>query len=318
MSSRVTPSIACVTGADAFMFGQIFLLLGSLARHSPGVRLYVCDFGFDAPQRDYLARTGRLLERPAGRPPARHVWDHKAALGAYVARLDADWVVWLDADLIILGDLPTLVGALCPEMEANDQIVAAAGSDALCLGSLKWLDRTPGFKQAMSARHLDCPYLNSGFIVCRSREFLDHWTAQATALPREFLFEQNAFNLVAYERPDHLRCLDPWVWNLYGPQFRSAQVLPAQGDVAVSGPSGRVHILHATSTEKEKDLERCDFHLHFDGALFRPQVQIVSCFQILKRYQMQLVATCIRAEMPALIASGFGDSARPLLGVLRD
>jgi hypothetical protein len=315
MSLRTAPSIAFVTGADAFMFGQIFLLLGSLARHSPGVRLYVCDFGFDAPQRDYLARTGRLLERPAGRPPARHVWDHKAALGAYIARLEADWVVWLDADLVILGDLPTLVGALCAEMEADDQIVAAAGSDAFSLGSLDWLERTPRFKQAMSARHLDCPYLNSGFIVCRSREFLDHWTAQTTALPREFLFEQNAFNLVAYEQPERLRRLDPWVWNLCGTEFRSAQVLTAQRDLALSGPSGRVHILHATSTEKAKDLERCDFHLHFDGALFRPQVRVVGCLQTLKRYQMHLVATCIQAEMPALIASGFGDPARPLLGM---
>ena len=316
MSSRAAPSIAFVAGAE--MFGQIFLLLGSLARHSPGVRLYICDFGFDAPQRDYLARTRRLLERPADLPPAWHVWDNKAALGAYVARLDADWVVWLDVDMVVLGNLPTLLGALCAEMEANDQIVAAAGSDAVRLGTLEWLDRTLAFGQALSTRHLDCPYLSSGLIVCRSREFLVRWTAQSMALPVEFLFEQNAFNLVAHERPERLRMLDPWLWNLSGPHFRSAKVVTMGRDLSITGPWGRVHILHATSTERRKDLLRCDFSLDFDGTLFRPQVLIVSCFEILRSYQRYLVATCIQAEMPALIASGFGDPARPLLGMLRD
>jgi hypothetical protein len=39
------PSIAFVTGVDAEMFGQLFLLLGSLRCNSSSVRLHVCDLG---------------------------------------------------------------------------------------------------------------------------------------------------------------------------------------------------------------------------------------------------------------------------------
>jgi hypothetical protein len=317
MSSHAAPSIAFVTGANAFMFGQLFLLLGSLARHCPGVPLHVCDFGFDTRQRDYLARTARLLELPRERPPRRHVWYDKASLGDFTERLDADCVVWLDADLIILDDLMARVQELLAQMQARDQIIAAAGSDASLLSAIDWLDRTPGFAQAMSGLDRRLPYLNSGFIVCRSREFLARWTARTNALPYEFLFEQNAFNLTAYEQPQRLRILDPWLWNICGPAFRSVEVVTTGRDLGLMGPSGKVRVLHATSTEKAKDLMRCDFHCRVDGIRFRPQVQIVSCFEALTKYQLDLVVECIRAELPALTASGLGGPGETLLGLPR-
>jgi hypothetical protein len=75
-------SIAFVTGVDAEMFGQLFLLPGSLRRNNSGVWLQVCDLGMTERQRDYLRRTRRLVQRPAGRGPPRHPWYDKAALGA--------------------------------------------------------------------------------------------------------------------------------------------------------------------------------------------------------------------------------------------
>jgi hypothetical protein len=86
------PSIAFVTGVDADMFGQLFLLLGSLRRNRSGVWLHVCDLGMTERQLDYLRRTGRLIQRPAGRGLPRHPWYDKAALGAYAEHLDAE--VW--------------------------------------------------------------------------------------------------------------------------------------------------------------------------------------------------------------------------------
>jgi hypothetical protein len=317
--SSAASATAFVTGIDADMFGQFFLLLGSLRRNSPGLSLYVCDLGLTDSQRDYLHRTGRLLARPAGRP-LTHVWYDKSALGAYTEELNADFVVWLDADLIILNDIVPLVRDVCTEMQVENQIIAAAGSlltfDALLtFGALDWLDRAPGFKRAMSALDLKSLYLNSGVIICRSREFLARWAKHSEALPFEFLFEQNAFNLAAYEQPESIRLLDPWVWNLCGTAFRSVEVIETGPDnLEVIGRSGRVSILHATSTERAKDLIKYDCHLKLNDTLFRPQFRIIRCFEALAKYQCNLVVECVTAEAQALIVSGFGSPGETLLG----
>ncbi len=315
--SGAAPTIAFITGVDADMFGQFFLLLGSLRRNSPGLWLQVCDLGLTDPQRDYLQRSRRLLARPADRGLSRHVWYDKAALGAYTERLNADFVVWLDADLIILNDIVPMVRDICAEMQAENRIVAAAGS-TLPFGALDWLDQAPAFKRAISTIDPKSPYLNSGVIICRSQEFLARWATHCEALPYEFLFEQNAFNLTAYEQPERIHLLDPWVWNLCGTAFRSVEVVPNGRDhLAVIGRSGRVNILHATSTERAKDLIHYDYHLKVNGTLFRPQFRIINCFEALVKYQCNLLIECVTAEAQALIASGFGSPGEPALGKLR-
>jgi hypothetical protein len=316
--SSTAATIAFVTGVDADMFGQFFLLLGSLRRNSPGVWLHVCDMGLTEPQRDYLRRTRRLLARPAGRQLPRHAWYDKAALGAYTEQLNADFVVWLDIDLIVLNDIIPLVRDVCVEMQAENRTVAAAGSTSLSFGALDWLDQAPGFKRAMSNLDLKSPYLNSGVIICRSREFLDRWATLCEALPYEFLFEQNAFNLAAYEQPERLRILDPWVWNLCGTAFRSIEVVPIGGDhVAVIGQSGRVNILHATSTERAKDLIRYDYHFKVNETLFRLQFRIIRCLEALVKYQIDLVTECVTAEAQVLITSSLGIPGESVLGTLK-
>jgi hypothetical protein len=221
MTGSPVPSIAFVTRVDAEMFGQLFLLLGSLRRNSPGVWLYVCDLG---------------------------------------------------------------------------------------------LDQAPGFKRALSALDPKLPYLNSGLIICRSRSFLARWATLCEALPCEFLFEQNAFNLAGYEKPGQIHMLDPWVWNLAGTTFRSVEIVRTGEDVAVIGQSGGVNILHATSSERANDLALYDYHITVNDTLFRPRIQVIKCFDTLLKYQLSLVDECIATEAPALIASGFGSPGEPVLG----
>jgi hypothetical protein len=312
------PTIAFITGVDADMFGQFFLLLGSLRHNSPDLWLHVCDLGLTDPQRDYLQGTGRLLARPAGRRP-RHVWYDKAALDAYTEGLNADFLVWFDADLIILSDIVPLVRDLCVNMQAKNQIVAAAASP-VTLGELEWLDRAPAFKRAISTLDLKFPYLNSGVIICYSREFLARWAKHCESLPFEFLFEQNAFNLAAYEQLERIRVLDPWVWNLCGPGFRSVQVVvTGPSDLEVIGRSGRVNILHATSTERAQDLINYDYHVKINDTLFRPQFRIVKCCESLVKYQCNLLIECVAAEAQTLIASGLGSPGKlVVLGTLEE
>jgi hypothetical protein len=321
MPSRISsgaPTIAFITGVDADFFGQLFLLLGSLRHNSPGLWLHVCDLGLTDPQCNYLQRTGRLLARPANRRLTRHPWYDKAALGAYTEGLNADFLVWFDADLIILNDIVPLVQDLCVAMQAENQIVAAA-PNPFPLGALHWLDRTPAFKRAISSLDMESPYLNSGVIICNSREFLARWAKHCESLPFEYLFEQNAFNLTAYEQPERIRVLDPWIWNLLGPAFRAVQVVPTGPfDLEIIGRSGRVNILHASSQAVSKegqneDIIACDFHEKVNDTLFRPQLKIIKCFEALVKYQFNLLSECITAEAQALIGSGFGSPGKVIV-----
>ena len=314
MASRISsgaPTITFITGVDADFFGQLFLLLGSLRHNSPGLWLHVCDLGLTDQQCNYLQRTGRLLARPADRRLTRHPWYDKAALDAYTGGLDADFLVWFDADLIVLSDIVPLVQDLCIAMQAENQIVAAAASPCP-LGALEWLDHAPAFKRAISSLDLESPYLNSAVIICNSREFLARWAKHCESLPFEFLFEQNAFNLTAYEQPERIRVLDPWIWNLSGPAFRSVQVVQTGPyDLEIIGRSGTVNILHATSSNSgNEDVRASDCHLEVNDTLFRPQLKIINCFEALVKYQFNLVSECITAEAQALIGSGFGSPGR--------
>jgi hypothetical protein len=228
-------------------------------------------------------------------------------------------VVWFDADLIILNDIVPLVQDICVAMQAENQIVAATSHtlgalDCLALGALDWLDRAPAFKRAISTLHPAeiSPYLNSAVIICNSREFLARWAKHCESLPFEFLFEQNAFNLTAYEQPERIRVLDPWIWNLSGPAFRSVQVVQTGPyDLEIIGRSGTVNILHATSSNSgNEDVRASDCHLEVNDTLFRPQLKIINCFEALVKYQFNLVSECITAEAQALIGSGFGSPGR--------
>jgi hypothetical protein len=199
-----------------------------------------------------------------------------------------------------LEDIAPAVRRLCAEMVAKDQVVAAAGTETFSFGDLDWLDRAPGFKRAMAALNMQFPYLNSGVIICHSRDFLARWAARSDAMPVELLFEQNAFNLVAYEQPARIHFLDPWVWNLCGTAFRSAHIAPNGQSLAVFGESGRVNVIHATSTDRAKDLCDSCVNVRVNGKLHRPRFRIIKCFEALVKYQFDLVKECITAEAAAL------------------
>src|SRR6516225_5166739 len=94
-TTKTRTRMVFVTGVDEIFFNQIFLLLGSLQRNSPGISLYVCDFGLSERQREFLRQKRMLLEVPAGIGNRRHVREYKAALVRYVADLHAECVVWL-------------------------------------------------------------------------------------------------------------------------------------------------------------------------------------------------------------------------------
>jgi len=304
-TDAVPPSICVVTGSDYRQFGQLFLLMGSLQRYCPGLKLHVCDFGLTEPQRRFLRRKGVLLEMPAGMAGRSHPWHYKAALGRYVAGLGWDAVVWLDADLIVLTDIGPLLAELYLGMRERGHILAVAGTGAT-IGQQLTIEKAPHFADLVVRFNLDrgAIYLNSGFFMCRSAEFLQQWSALCDTMAIEILFEQNAFNLVALTKPGGVQVVDLLRWNLCGNHLGMARVEASREGAVVMGPQGPAHILHATSSHAARDLHMADVNVTVDGTAFIARLRMISHPAGLRDFQQVLVAEAIATGARLLIESG--------------
>jgi hypothetical protein len=300
------PPIACVTGVDEQQFDQIFLLMASLRRNSPGIALHVCDFGMSDRQRDFLRRKNMLLEVPPGLGRGRHPWDCKAALGRYVAPLGAEAVVWLDADLIVLSDLGPLLAELNASLRQSGQGIAAAGTGTIA-GQLA-IDPAPHYASEVARYNPDLAYINSGFFLCRSAEFLRRWDQRTQAMSYEKLYEQNAFNLVACESREAVRVLDSLVWNACGQDVRLMTVERSERGVVVTGHRGQPHILHATSTDRARDIVIMILAVVINGIPFKPRLRMIRHPDMLLELQKELVLDSLKREFGLLEACGLGSS----------
>ncbi len=290
----MSPKLCLVTGVDAQMFPQLLLLCGSLRRYSPGLKLHVCDFGLTGPQRAFLRRRYVLLDTPPEIVP-RHAWDYKAALGRYVAQMQAETVVWLDADMIVLSDIEPPLRLLQEEMAAEGQDVAAADT-GLSIDALLAAYPAPHFASLMRGLDRSAPYLNSGFFLCRSRAFLDQWSAQNQAMHYERLYEQNAFNLVALADSEKIRILDRFRWNLVANDLRPLPMTVAGDVVVVTTPTGQPLILHATSNDSARDLAAVTLPLSLSGRKFETRLRMIRHPQDLLAFQQALTQQSIEAD----------------------
>src|SRR5215831_14054999 len=115
-----------LTGSDAQMFAQTLILMQSFAAAGGSHKLRICDFGLTKGQRRFLQKRGQLA---SAKPPIPqqydHPWHRKAALGRF-ADPDADAVVWLDADMVVVADVCAQVEMLVAEMKRTKHAIAAS------------------------------------------------------------------------------------------------------------------------------------------------------------------------------------------------
>lgn len=298
-----------VTGVNEPFFYQLFLLRELLRRNSPGVELLVCDFGVSGPQRRFLREQGILLEKPANAGAGLHPWHYKSMLGRYVAGLDAQPVVWLDADLIILSDIKAAMAALSVQMQAQGQILAAA-TQGISIG--QWLadNQAPHFAHLVAGADVTGPYLSAGMFLCRSAEWLAAWQEACLAMPLEMLFEQNAFNLMAMRAGLAVRPLDPWLWNLAGQHVRQTTFTQSGTGTSpvLESANGRAHILHATSIDRARDIKSLRWGMDVNGVVFHPRLQFIAHPEELLHYQINLAVDGLQASAHALVANGVLDA----------
>jgi hypothetical protein len=283
------------------MFFQLLLLGESLRRHSPGLTLHVCDFGLTEPQRAYVRRRFALLDKPD--VEARHPWDYKARLGRYVAGTACDAVVWIDADMMLLGDLEAPLQALYEELLANDQALAAPDV-GLGIGAQLAADPAPSYATLVEGFDPSTPYLSSGFFMCRAGGFFEVWAQQTALMNFEKLYEQNAFNLTALGSRQQVRILDRFRWNLGANELQTQKVEVTDGALAVTGPTGPVLILHATSDDRPSDLLMMTSTLVIGGHPFEATVRMIARPPEVLSFQRELTRRAMEAEAALLIHSG--------------
>jgi hypothetical protein len=159
----------------------------------------------------------------------------------FIAR-DVEAAVWLDCDVILTRDPRSEVAALVAAMQRSGVVIAACGS-GLDLGAfcLDWEAKGRNMAPFVELLHQFGvapyhPYLNT-------REWLVKWKNVTFGIEQHLLFEQNAFNAVAWLAPERIRLLDRH-WNLHS-DFDRISIGAGLGSLRCDGQE--VMVVHATS-----------------------------------------------------------------------
>ncbi len=290
-----------LTGANDKMFGQTLVLLQAVEEVGASGLVRVCDLGLTEGERRFLDSLGRLAVADPPLPGEfHHPWYHKAALVDY-ARPDAETVVWIDADMILMTDPRPHVDALLDEMRSEGRVVAAApdyhpsiGESIRHLGS-EGYDVSPFVRRlrehGISIEH---PYLNSAFIVADSREMLDAWKRITLETPEHCLWEQNAFNVAAWRDPGRVTVLDRGVWNLFGDDMAAASLSEDGSGLLWRGRP--VVVLHTTGKFCENVMRTFDVR----GVRFSTRLRAIT-EPHLRKHQLGLLDRFVQENEDALI-----------------
>lgn len=245
-------TIQFVTGTDAAMFAQTFILMQSLEETGATHHLTVCDFGMTSLQRRFLETRGQLATIPTLPKERQHPWYYKSALIDFIGH-KASTAVWLDADTMVMTDPGPAVESLVADMNASGHTVAACqDTPSMDIAGIVqfWMrtghDCTP-FIQRLRQWNIrpQHEYLNSGFFIVNSRRWLKDWKRLTFETAPYFLFEQSAFNVVAWRSPNKVRILDAREWNLHGDALGRIS-FEDDGQRALCD-GRRVVVVHATS-----------------------------------------------------------------------
>jgi hypothetical protein len=220
-----------LTGADSRMFAQALILIQSLEEAGAHGLVRVCDFGLDAGQRRFLESRGQLAFADPPLPSRfHHAWYHKATI-VDCARPDAETVMWIDADMMLMADPRPHVDALVSAMRRDGCRVAAAPDCTPSIGDYILTARAKGYdvdpfvqrlaEYGISQEH---PYLNAGLYVADSREVMDTYKRLTFETREHAMWEQNAFNVAAWRDPRQVVTLDRGVWNLFNADLKEASL----------------------------------------------------------------------------------------------
>jgi hypothetical protein len=239
-----------VTGGDKAYFLMGCMLVHSLRKFAPRLPVYFLDFGLERAQRKFLDTICTVVARPRHLDPAQHHYASKASMGEFLRDVPWSTLVWLDSDMIAVSPLADDLKAVLRDMAARDSDIAACADSCPSIGAFIAKGApVASFAAALTESGVASgePYLNVGFVVCRSQAFLDAWRKLTDSFTPHMCFEQNAFNIVTRNKAK-LTILPAAQWNVHGHWLKEK-----------SNALGGSHILHATSERAEADLTNNEF-----------------------------------------------------------
>jgi hypothetical protein len=200
-------SLVVTTGANAFHFSNVTMLIASWKVHHPEAPLVVCDYGLRSDQLEFL-RTIPGLHCIAGpEPNYGHPWEGKADLITYLKKFEHPWeiVVWIDADALFLHPLPNLAEVLTGYDVIIDAHVQSVG-EIMAEGNRNVLQLRP-----------DDAYFSSGFWVARRGCLLESYPRYTRmVLGQGNLWENDGFVASIYHEKLKLRTICGGVWHSRG------------------------------------------------------------------------------------------------------
>ncbi len=273
--------IAYVTGSDKYLFMNAGILFGSFEEFMPDQTLRICDFGLEDCHRQFFAERGTLLPTPSQLSDYEHVLYRKASLIDFLPDEDFDALIWLDVDMMLMSSLHDGITALVAEMtEKGESAALCTGARRLTLKGFLAVSRgrrkeVEAFERDLKRNGVDLslPYLNTGFIILTSRRLAEEWRDTVLEQSVGFLFEQNAFNVLAHRRDEGVRLLSASEWNVHGELLATALTPRAER---------QARILHAAQVHKSHNVKIISMSFQLEG-----KASVSNNFKIFTRHDLQ-------------------------------
>jgi hypothetical protein len=221
------------TGANAYHFSNLTMLIASWRTHNPALTLVVCDYGFTPEQVSLLQALPGVHYAPGPTPNYDHPWEGKARLGTYLATFRQPWdiLVWIDADALFLHPYPDLEAL----MAGYDMIIDAH------LQSVGEIMHECN-REVLDVRR-DDSYFSAGCWIARRGVLLENYSTLCTAVKgKGNLWEGDAFVAAIYREKLRLRTVNGGVWHSRGKT--SLHTCEASG-LAAFHAGQPIYVIHA-------------------------------------------------------------------------
>ena len=271
--------IVYATGCDSKYFLMTGILIQAFKKHCPERTLWVCDFGLSDQQRSVLAKSETLLQKPQFLQDNLHPWIYKSSLIYYIASLSPDIVVWLDSDCFPVGPFSEEVEKIVSNWQHDKDSIA------ICQGKVgkNWQIASPESNIAhfnMIPLH---PYYNSGIWILRSKKVLDDWASEVEKVPKNGMFEQDAFNYLIYKHKIIVHKLENQYWNVTHESLNDVK-LDSGGKVVFDNKD--VLILHLTGVYEKVTVSIGPFKGSI-RAMINPEIRNLQ-LQLLKEWAVSI------------------------------
>jgi hypothetical protein len=214
--------LSFVTGANDKYFFMCSILLQSLEKYFPEISCFVMDFGLTDSQTKFFETKKQLLKVPPHLKKTDHFFKLKSSVGSFLKDQSIGIPIWVDSDIIAVAPESNQLFEIADRLSCQREQIAIGvnfGVRSKITNIREHLEDGPTPKLratvADSPEILESPYLNSGLVFFSDFKVFEDWENTASLLEGDWLWEQNALNLICYRNRSRVLTLDSRVWNVH-------------------------------------------------------------------------------------------------------